>query len=828
MKNARYIALGLLVSISLTINARNFLKGEEIYVNAQQDFDWSTANAKLYLYLFNSTGNMWLDLNLEDGHIYKAVFSSACSYNQVIVVRKNPANATHDWTGVWTQTGDMSIPDDWNCIDDFNDASHRWKMYAPTTDKICAYTSSVSQEKISVCPASQGDPFSLKAKLNSIKTEYAYGDVHGHGWYQSNNGTTWTSLDSYAGLVRDGEMLIDTVITLPSPIPTNGIYYYLHSSTPAGRRLIFLKPDADKCALDCEITSFETAISAVNADDNTYTLDGMVAFGAADGALVISCDGHDTTITAPVSPQTFSLHGVPAATENGKTTTATAYFTGNQSLCSKTITIAVPNATEAVETVNVNVFTGDELVLQPKNTEASNLYVWLVRNEATGETDTIHGASQILVIDAFNTDTTLTYIYKEYYPATGSMDDLMTNGSYEDETMDYGTYGSVSTISDYNFWGSYPQTETTQVDFYTDTVPGGVNPAKLNRNGFAVVRNANNFWQSYATVQPHDGKNFALIDAETGAAGGNKKAWYATTAKNPNLKLKKGTTYVLSFWAANINNYGEMDNAARFVFRIDYNGRAFESDILDLSKPEFRNNIWHQHSETFYATEDCNNVTISVVNLNTNTLNIGNDFALDDIQFHPISSVSKVVKSQQQFVVNVYKPVVFTDTICEGEDYTKNGFNLPTPPVGDSMYISAGRDTVLLTVAAAHLMYTKWNDVIFIDNTAHYTSFQWYADNAAMPGKNGQILYDPNGMSGTATLYHCVLTTPEGKTIMTCPMKFDDITPSRTVETADTPSNVRIYDAMGRCVTGTPRNGIYIVVEEREGEVFTTKMMINE
>ncbi len=655
--NAKYIVLGLLVSLTLSMQARSFVAGEEIYVNMQQDFDWSTANAKLYLYLFNANSNMWLDLTQENGKLYKGTFSSNCSYDQAIVVRKNPANAGHDWTGVWTQTGDIDIVDDWNCIDNFNDAGHRWKMYSPALEKIPAYTASVTAEIISVCPSAAGDPLSLKAKLNSTKTEYAYGDVHGHAWYSSTDGTTWTSLDGNRGLVRDGEDLIDTIITLPNPIPAAGMYYYLHSSNPRGRRLIHLVQQTVGCDLDCEITSFETAISAVNADDNTYTLDGMVAFGIANGSLVIECDGVSVSIDDAHSPQSFSLHGVPAATVDGKKTKAYAYFTGNGA-CRDSIEVAVPNATEAVTVQTRDSLTGRTITLIPTDYDVNNTYVWLA------DGDTIKGAPQVLVIDPFGFDTTVTYTYKEYYPASGNMDDMMNNGGYEDPSMDYGTYGNVSTISDYNFWGRFPQTASTQINFYTDTLAGGVNPGKLNRNGFAVVQNANNFWHSYAQVQALEGNDFALFDAETGVQGGNKKAWHATTATNPKLKLQKGTTYVLSFWAANINNYGEMDNAARFVFRIEYNGHTWNSDTLDLSKPEFRNNRWHQHSETFYADEDCDNVTISVVNLNTNTLNIGNDFALDDIQFHPISSVSKVVKSQQQFVVTAHKPKItaFTAT----------------------------------------------------------------------------------------------------------------------------------------------------------------------
>ena len=668
MRNAKYIVLGLLMSMAVGVSARNFTKGEEIYVNAQQDFDWSIANAKLYLYFFNSSGNTWLDLTQENGKIYKAVFSAASAYDNVIVVRKNPANASHDWTGVWNQTADINIPNDWNCIDDFGDATHRWKMYAPAVDKISAYASQMTAEKISVCPESAGDAFSLKTHLNSTKTNYDYSQVHGHGWYRSTNGSTWTSIDSHAGKVRDGEKNIDTLITLPSPIPASGIYYYLHSCQPTGRRLIQVKPDAPKCALDCEITSFETAISAVNADNNTFTLDGMVAFGEPNGKLVIECQGKSVTIDAPASPQSFSLTGVPAATTNGVKYTATAHFLGNGA-CSQSITIQVPNAKEAMEVIHRDTLTGETIQLIPQDADPANDYVWIVDGVEYKKAD---GQAQTFIVNPFSADAEKIYIYKEFYPISGTMDDMMSNGNYEDATG-YGAYGAASTISDYYFWGRFPETTDTQINFYKNL---SVNPDGLNSNGFAVVQNSHNFAPSYATVRARQGSSFALFDADTGEQGGNKKAWYATTANNPNLKLKKGTTYVLSFWAANINNYGEMDNAARFKFRIEYNGHTWESRVLDLSSAEFRNNIWHQCSQTFYADEDCDNVTISVVNLNTNVLIIGNDFALDDIQFHAISSVSRVVKSQQQFVVKAHEPKVdlFTATVqpvnCDGTNYT--------------------------------------------------------------------------------------------------------------------------------------------------------------
>ena len=686
----KYIVLGLLMSMTLSVNARMYTAGEQVYLNSDQSasevsdqkFNWKNDNAKLFLYFFQSTNasnNEWITLNpTEPGsNVFVGTMSGSNPwYDRVIVVRKDPSGTAGNWDHKWTQSCDINIPDNGDCscnfINIYCGATANWKGFAPKASTLPSASSIVSggvaMEKISICPNDLNGPFSLRAKLNAAKTQYVYTDVKGHGWYMSYDGITWTEvLSGTTGIAMDGvdDQIDQNKNQLPATLPNGEIYYYLHSCIPSGRRLIQIKTNSTSCDLDCEITSFETAVSNVNADDNTYTLDGMVAFGKASGDLVISCDGVSMTITAPKSPQAFSLYGVPAATEDGKKTTATAYFTGDQSNCSKQITIDVPNAREAVEVVNADSLTGKTFVLTPKDYDPANTYVWLANG------DTIEGAPQVLVIDPYSKDSTTTYTYKEYYPASGSMEDIIKNGDYEDATG-YGTYKHKSTISDNNFWGIY-NNSASQMNFY-DTCSLAESEKS---NGFAVVRSAYHFYPTYAKVEAKSGTNFALFDAATGEEGANKKAWYATTATSSKLKLQKGTTYVLSFWAANINNYGEMDNAARFKFRIEYNSKVWESKELNLAAPEFRNNIWHQCSQTFLADEDCNNVTISVVNLNNNVLNVGNDFALDDIQFHPISTVSKVVKSQQQFVVTAHEPKVdaFTATVvpldCDAEpNYT--------------------------------------------------------------------------------------------------------------------------------------------------------------
>lgn len=688
----KYIVLGLLMSMTLSVNARAFLANDEIRVYTDQTYHdgeihWDWDYSVLWLYLFNTdnSNTLWLQLQYVEDNWFSATIPAGSDFNRLILVRKASGKGS-GWSDIVNQTCNIQIPDEMSCNvlykfwkksgDCSGDGYSEWKTYTPSINIIKATVPSQA-ETIEVCPQAKGSYFSLHAKIRSDHKDYDYDNVSRHTWLCSTDGmSTWTSLDNYAGKVRDEEYSKDSHTKLPNPIPAGGVYYYLYSHIPAGRRLIHVTPTATQCDYDCDITAFETANSAVNADNNTFTLDGMVAFGEANGkALVISCEGVDTTITTPKSPQSFSLNGVPAATENGKKATATAYFVGGSAACSMDITIDLPNATVAADTIKQDSLTGKEFVLIPQDTIASNLFVWLKKDNATGKLDTVKSTWKKLTIDAMSHDSTVTYIYKEYNPAPGSMSDIMKNGSYEDNA-NYGVYGQTSTISDYDFWGRHPETASECIQFYDTSslripVPGKPGEYLPLDNGFAVVQKASNFYDSYAEIPARAGNYFALFDAKSGAEGANKKAWYATTAQNSDLVLHNGTTYVLSFWAANINNYGEMDNAAQFRFYIEDISNPAKpvkldsSEVLDLNLAKYRNNLWHQCSKTYTAKADYSNVRISVVNLNKKELKIGNDFALDDIQFHPISAVSRNVKSQQVFVVTAHEPKVdaFTATV---------------------------------------------------------------------------------------------------------------------------------------------------------------------
>ena len=259
--------------------------------------------------------------------------------------------------------------------------------------------------------------------------------------------------------------------------------------------------------------------------------------------------------------------------------------------------------------------------------------------------------------------TTIVYTYYEYEnpPTVGG--NLIKNGDFSDASFDYGTpYYKLdvkgSKISEYNYWG---KDVTDKSDFYTEHKDGD----NFISGGMAIVTSANAFWKRYTkNIEKKSGTHFALFDADN---SGSKKAWHIVTnaTTQPDLKLAKGTNYMFSFWVANINNYGEMNNAAKLQFAIRYKqGGSWSAEEL-LGKPidlnNYLDNLWHQNSYVYTSPVDADDVEIMVRDLNASANPGGNDFALDDIKFQPISVVSQAIKHCQRFVLNIYEPPTVVD-----------------------------------------------------------------------------------------------------------------------------------------------------------------------
>lgn len=147
--------------------------------------------------------------------------------------------------------------------------------------------------------------------------------------------------------------------------------------------------------------------------------------------------------------------------------------------------------------------------------------------------------------------------------------------------------------------------------------------------------------------------------------------------------------------------------------------------------------------------------------------------------------------------------------------------------VQDTLVTCNSQAQTTFSIAAGGLMYSKWTDLLFIDNSSnHFVEYQWFENGAELAGETQQRLYHPGGLSGT---YFCRLTTTDSLTIYTCEQTFDEVTPSRTINGEDAQvTSMTVYDPMGRIIPGTPSNGIYIILEEVNGEKRARKIAIYE
>ena len=506
-----------------------------------------------------------------------------------------------------------------------------------------------------VCLSSVGDPLSLQPILAGSPLTYDYSHSAANAWFKW-DGSKWVALDGQStGFYSSnnkwgyegGTQLKETIGAANSHT-----YYFLWTAKPSRRRFVEVAVTKD-CSPTCEITDFGVVTSNVNAHDSTYILDGIVAFKDATGQTlrisVTDAKGvHYIDYTNPVTPHIFSLSGLYADGTTG--VIAKAEFVGTP--YSATASFNAPNAITGISTTVINKTPGEVTTFTPA-TPGTDGFIWHDGNTTDHTRD----------IPAYNFDTTIVYTYYEYEnpPTVGG--NLIKNGDFSDASFDYGTpYYKLdvkgSKISEYNYWG---KDVTDKSDFYTEHKDGD----NFISGGMAIVTSANAFWKRYTkNIEKKSGTHFALFDADN---SGSKKAWHIVTnaTTQPDLKLAKGTNYMFSFWVANINNYGEMNNAAKLQFAIRYKqGGSWSAEEL-LGKPidlnNYLDNLWHQNSYVYTSPVDADDVEIMVRDLNASANPGGNDFALDDIKFQPISVVSQAIKHCQRFVLNIYEPPTVVD-----------------------------------------------------------------------------------------------------------------------------------------------------------------------
>ena len=646
-------------AVTVHASTRTYGTGEKLYFKSNPS-DWSwfgndlgTGN-HVFAYFYNGGSNAWSN----EATVYISgilqVTVPTGTWTNVIFTRQS--GTTPDWSGVYSgnQSEDIPLNTLTNYIQNFRQkgtSGEGWHWVstssAPTADM--TMMDGLTCETIYVCQQSidNGDVYSLAPILNGAKTDYDYeGDhiwlkwVSGHWMPVSND---WSNSDVLLENVADN-------------------YYLLWTSIgKSTKRIVHLK--RTDCEISCQITSFEYVLTPVNVNDSTFAIEGIVAFTQTAGDLVISYGDSVQRFASPTSPQVFSLQGLRA---DGTTKTLRAQFEGVGGwTADSTVTAPLPDAGVEIydsETDDVHYSeTGStyihnkSIVLRP-SVAVTDSFAWTDPNGKVCKSSRTGGDNTFTVADYLQ-DTTIIMYYTEFNAPPMAESNMMGNGSYEtttsaDEDVSTSAYKKTSGYKYTGVWGGV----NSKYDVYDN--------GYSSENGlFGVTTNPHVFWHRMAHIEPKDGLYMAVFD------GDNEEqiAWQASTADNENLVLQKGTTYMFSFWVANVNNYGEMidmgkKNNAILQFKIKYKDKddviheAFLGEATDLNNDEYFDNLWHQNSATFTSDYDADDVTISVVDKNTSGMRIGNDFALDDIRFRAISVQSGTIRARERFEVKFEEP----------------------------------------------------------------------------------------------------------------------------------------------------------------------------
>ncbi len=662
--------LCLLCAIPVQADTRTYGSGEKLYFR-QYPSDWSWFGDDLgsgnhvFAYFYGSGDPKWSN----EATVYKGgilqVTIPAGTWTHVILTRQK--YSTPDWGNVYEDGGktqktrDIPLANYAGYIHNFNQSGvdGEWWHWVSTTAaptpssaSITCHdydgTHTIACEKIDVCQQSidAGDLFSLMPVWKSDKSDYNY--VEPHVWLKWDASVnTWIPISDDWGEYTESLANVDHV------------YYYLWTGDNTTERFIHL--NRVSCAVTCNITSFEYVKTPVNVNDSTFALEGSVAFTQAAGKLLISYGDSVLEIATPESPQVFSLKGLKA---DGKTDHLIAKFEDDGS-CKADSIVTAPEPTSGIVDYDSKLdpshyspshetyIHGTNVTLTP-SVLVTDSFAWTDSKGAIKYSSRTGGDNHYTV-SGFEHDTTLILYYTEFNDPPIVDDNMMGNGYYENTTTadENTTTSQYVATSDYKYTGVWGGLNSKH-----DVYDNGYS----NENGlFGITDNANTFWKRMAHISPKKGDYLAVFDGDDDEA----VAWRASTARNPHLTLQKGTTYMFSFWVANVNNYGEMinqgnKNGAVLQFKINYtdtNGdphEAYLGEEIDLN--DYIDNLWHQNSSTFTSDVDANTVTISVVDKNAAGISIGNDFALDDIRFRAVSIQSGTVRTREQFMVKYVEP----------------------------------------------------------------------------------------------------------------------------------------------------------------------------
>ena len=527
-----------------------------------------------------------------------------------------------------------------------------------------------------------------------------------------------------------------------------------------------------------------------NCATEEYNIDLYIPFDGAPCGLLIESPAmlKPKKTGKPRSPYQYVIEGINAT--EGQTVEVTISLcsdvTCTEPTESRTFQLTVPGK-DCDETQTITVCQGDTITLTASiNAE---FYLWLSDDPKIDSLTT-----RSVTIPAQNLGT-YTYSVEAYKTIVRAENNLMVGGDFET------TKGFVS---DYQYAGTY--SAGTYADYYNS-------PGAYKSDLYAIVGKTSDFWNLFASIEPHGGNYFGLFDA-----GQDGYAWQAftdyptdITKSNDDLVILKDSIYYFSYNVAHPNMPRESGSPAILQFVISYDGGT---TVEPLSKPDTistDDHDWHERHVTWKSQKTSIDVMIGVYNLNDND-GVGNDFCLDDIMFQTISysSSKKAFTDRYEVIVRdcgdcpEITPTNQDTTVCLDEmPYTWHGHTFQTASTWTDTKVSVvtGCDSIITNytlktkdcnIPCEVQIYRKWNDFLFVDNSdSIYTSFQWYYEQTAIEGATGQYYRVPNPDTQTGE-FHVVLNGD----IETCTTTFANATPSAPLYPAAKNKNLvskRIY-----------------------------------
>lgn len=325
----------------------------------------------------------------------------------------------------------------------------------------------------------------------------------------------------------------------------------------------------------------------------------------------------------------------------------------------------------------------------------------------------------------------------------------------------------------------------------------------------------------------------------------SKRVWFVTLNN-----IKQNTDYVFSAW---VMDWGK-SSFAELQFSI--NGEV-QGGIVSPSGGEY---VWTQ-LYTYWNSGNATSAEITLLDLQT--AGGGNDFAIDDIFFGEVAEYSCLHKVCVRDCSNPCpspkdstEQVTLCDTLLPyqwyGRNLTADGLyydTLRNAQLCDSIRFTLQLSVITCeqpeppeppeppidsTTCAPDVIYAKWTNVLFCDNSADkYVGYQWYNNDTLLEGEEKQYLYLPEGMSGTFSVR---LTLTDGSHEWACAVDYAQIPRSADIP-YDQTTKVRVCDTNGRVfytgvwadipyIRASLPHGIYIVFLQTNDVVQVNKWIL--